>query len=128
MIRMSGLDKDIAKVVHQAGDDAVILANESDDVVAVGSFGSASVYGGYRSAFGTSSAIVAPMKKHNVRFVVVKYLPDDTPGPAPAPPMTAPVPVEPQVAAEPQSMPSPTPAPVQQETLQWYAIPDGAAN
>jgi len=80
-IQMSSFDKDIAKRAREAGGDAVLLADEHNNVVGTlgSSFGSASgsrtgVFGG---AWGYSSALT----KQASRFVVVKYLPD-----LPAPP------------------------------------------
>lgn len=82
-IRMSSLVSDIAKATKQAGGDAVVLQAERDDVIGVTGFGSASFYRGL--SFGSSWA--APVTKHNSRFIVVKYLPDDTVVPSePSPP------------------------------------------
>jgi hypothetical protein len=77
MLRMSGLDREIADAARKAGGDAVILAGEGDDVIGVSGFDTTSLYG--RGAY--SSSFVAPMKTHNSRFVVVKYLTDDTAAP-----------------------------------------------
>ena len=90
MIRMSGLEPEIAKLAKNAGGDAVILENEGDDVIGVGGSGYAfgNRYGSGMSAFGT--AYSAPVKAHISRYMVVKYLPDDAPAQASLPPAASP--------------------------------------
>jgi hypothetical protein len=86
MVRMAGLDHDIAKAVHAAGGDGVILAGEGEKVVGLTHFDNASAAGSYGggawSAHGSSFGMVRQMKSHQVSYVVVKYLPDDPAGPA----------------------------------------------
>ncbi len=120
MMRMSGLDHEIAHAAKEAGGDGVILTSASDDVIAVGGFGSSSVYGGAgRGSFwgsGLSSSYEAPWKEHNSHFVVVKYLADDTADAAapqlavklPAPEDPSLPPAAPPVAVEPQDPAPPT--------------------
>ena len=90
MVRMSSLDDDIAKAARAAGGDAVILAAENNEIVGVVGSSSTSVFGsggwgGYQAS-GFSSGFSRPVEKHNSRYIVVKYLPDDTVAPAAAPP------------------------------------------
>lgn len=77
MIRMGGLDVDIANAAKAAGGDAVILANEDDDLIGVSGFGSAYASGSRWSASAFGSSFSAPVKAHVSRYIVVKYLPDD---------------------------------------------------
>jgi hypothetical protein len=100
MVRMSGLDDDIAKAARAAGGDAVILQSEGDEVVGTAGFANGNVhgssgYGGFH-AYGSSSSFARPIEKHDSRYLVVKYLPDEEPAPPPAPPVgaTAPVPAK----------------------------------
>jgi hypothetical protein len=93
-IRMSGLERDIARGTRAAGGDAVILEGEQDEVTGVtgsafsnvnGTYGGG-YYSGQRSAFGVAREI----KDHESRYVVVKYLSDSAPsadssGPSPNP-------------------------------------------
>jgi hypothetical protein len=94
-IRMSGLDSDIAKAAKAAGGDAVILESEDDDVVGVSSFANSNV-NGYASPYGSfgangfSSGFVRPIKKHDSKYIVVRYLPDEGAGaPPPGPALPA---------------------------------------
>ena len=91
LIRMSGLDSDIAKTAKAAGGDAVILQNEGEDVLGVSGFGSAYATGGngFASAFGSSFS--APVEAHVARYIVVRYLPDDPAAVPTGPPSPAPV-------------------------------------
>jgi hypothetical protein len=86
MVRMASLDHDIAKAVHAAGGDGVILAGEGEKVLGLSRFDQASAGGNYGggtwSANGSSFGMVRQMKSHQVSYIVVKYLPD---GPAAAP-------------------------------------------
>ena len=63
--------------------DKVILQSEGDDVVGVTSFTNtnANGYGGYGAFHGNaySSGVSRQVKKHDVRYIVVKYLPDQAP-------------------------------------------------
>jgi hypothetical protein len=83
MVRMSELDSDIAKSVKAVGGDAVILESEDDDVVGVTDFANTNVYGsggnGSYRANGFTTGMTRPIKKHDSRYIVVKYLPDDPP-------------------------------------------------
>ena len=78
MIRMSGMDYDVAKVTKEAHGDAVVLEREGEDLLGVGS--SASAFGsgnrGGFSAFGSSYS--APVKAHTARYIVITYLPDES--------------------------------------------------
>ena len=93
MIRMSGLDTDIAKVANAAGGDAVIMQSEGDDVLGISGFGdtyaSGSAGGGSFNASSFGSAIVKPIKAHVSRYIVIKYLPDLPPPSAPVSAATA---------------------------------------
>lgn len=60
MVRMSGLESDIAKGVKAVGGDAVILQSSSDDLVGI-----------------TNNSMA--IKKHDSRFIVVKYIIDEAP-------------------------------------------------
>jgi hypothetical protein len=92
-IRMSGLQGDIAKAASAAGGDAVIMQAQGDDVLGVSGFGnsytSGSAYGGGFHASSFGSAFAAPIKAHESRYIVVKYLPDDMPSPASSEPSGA---------------------------------------
>jgi hypothetical protein len=81
LIRMSALERDMARLAHQAGGDAVILTDARDDVQGyVGSsFGSA--YGSGYAVWGSATTVTSPIESRASRYVVVKYLPD---GAAPA--------------------------------------------
>jgi hypothetical protein len=89
LIRMSSLEKDMARLAHQAGGDAVILTDEHDNLKGVigSTFGGASgtVMGtsGFAtfSASGSSTTYTSPVESRASKYVVVKYLPD---GAAPA--------------------------------------------
>jgi hypothetical protein len=81
MVRMSGLDSDIARAAKAAGGDAVILQSEHDDVVGIAGFANTNVNGyggngGFRGN-GSTSSFSRPIEKHDSRYIVVKYLPDD---------------------------------------------------
>jgi hypothetical protein len=76
LIQMGRLDKDIARMVHEKGGDAVLLADEHDRVVGVATTGFGNAYGNRWGAWGSSSAFSAPMTREASRFIVVKYLPD----------------------------------------------------
>jgi hypothetical protein len=81
MVRMSGLDSDIAKAAKSAGGDGVILESEGDETVGVAgsSFTNVDGGGGYAGfhAHGSTSGFANAIKKHDSRYIVVKYLPDD---------------------------------------------------
>jgi hypothetical protein len=120
MIRMSGLEYDIAKAAKAANGDAVILEREGEDLLGVGGFSSAYATGNRNWASGFGSSIAAPIKAHLARYVVVAYLPDEplaavTPAPAPAlsaaqlaAPPAAVQPPAPVAQAVPATAPSPT--------------------
>ena len=101
MVRMSGLDGDIAKAAKEAGGDAVILDEAHDDTVGIGAMSNTSVngYGGYNAyhANAFSSGFAAPIMKHQSRYIVVKYLADDASAAVPAP-AAAVAPASPQTA------------------------------
>jgi hypothetical protein len=89
MVRMSALDGDIAKAARAAGGDAVILEGEDSDVIGGSSYANTSVNGyaggdGFHgNAFTVGGAHL--IRKHDSRWMVVKYLPDqDTGASAPA--------------------------------------------
>jgi hypothetical protein len=91
MIRMSSYESDIAKAAKAAGGDAVILVSENDQVVGIvgGGFGDANATynGNTANASGSWFGTSRPMKEHDSRFLVIKYLPDATPAqPAPSQP------------------------------------------
>lgn len=97
MVRMSGLEKDIAAAAKKAGGDAVILVEEGKRVVGLASTGNRSMTGNANATGGFnansfSSGFVAPIAKHDAEYTVVKYLPQDA-GTAPAAP--APNPTQP---------------------------------
>jgi hypothetical protein len=102
MVRMSSLDDDIAKAAKAAGGDAVILASEDNEVVGVIGSSTASVFGsggwGGFQASGFSTTYSRPVEKHNSRYIVVRYLPDDTPIPDPPPDLAQPDPLIPPAA------------------------------
>jgi hypothetical protein len=113
MIQMGNFEKDIAKLAKAAGGDAVLLADEHDNVVGVmgTSFGSAS--GNGYSAFGSASSFASPLTRQASRFIVVRYLPDPPPSPAAAQPPAAPPPppYAPPPPPEAQPLPPASPAP-----------------
>lgn len=100
-IRMSELDADIAKTAKAAGGDAVMLEGQDTDVIGTSSFASTDVSG---STYGSSSGYPGgssysggvqgnaftvgsahAIRKHDSRWIVVKYLADDDAAPqAPA--------------------------------------------
>lgn len=102
MVRMSSLDDDIAKAAKAAGGDAVILASEDNEVVGVVGSSSTSVFGsggwGGFQASGFSTGYSRPVEKHNSRYIVVRYLPDDTHIPDPPPDLAQPDPLVPPAA------------------------------
>jgi hypothetical protein len=83
MVRMSSLDSDIAKAAKAAGGDAVILQSEDDDVIGETGFANTNVngYGNYGGFHGNASTtgFSRQVRKHDSRYIVVKYLPDDAP-------------------------------------------------
>jgi hypothetical protein len=89
LIRMSGLERDMARLARRAGGDAVILTDAHDELKGVvgSSFGgvSGSGFGTGNfmnfSASGSSTTFTRPVESRASRYVVVKYLPD---GAAPA--------------------------------------------
>lgn len=96
MIRMASLDKDIAAAAKKAGGDAVILVGEGQRVVGMATTGNSNVFGNF-SATGSfnansfNSGVTSAIRKNDVEYVVVKYLPQDsqpatTPVAPPAPP------------------------------------------
>jgi hypothetical protein len=105
MIRMSSLEKDIAKAAKAAGGDAVILQSAGDDLLGMGGFSNAYANGGRGWASGFGSSFSAPIEAHVSRYVVVKYLPDDAPAPTSPAPETGPrtMPTDPQAPASPSS-------------------------
>jgi hypothetical protein len=114
MIRMSALDKDIAKAAREAGGDAVILVGEDEKVVGIASMGSASASGTYGwggwSGSGFGSSFTHAVKNHMARFIVIKYLADSAASPVqPAPPAPAAAPTQapqPAVALAPAPKPA----------------------
>ena len=111
-IRMSELDDDVAKAAKAAGGDAVILDGEGTDVIGESSFsnttvngygsgtayryGNSTSYGGSFSGQGSTFGMAHTIRKHNSRWIVVQYMPDDT---APPP---SPVAASPAVPAAPK--------------------------
>jgi hypothetical protein len=87
MARMSALDGDIAKATKAAGGDAVILQSEDTDVIGAANFASTNVSGyagGNRfggNAYTASGSHL--IRKHDSRWLVIRYLPDDVAVPAP---------------------------------------------
>jgi hypothetical protein len=80
-IRMSSLEGDMARLVHKAGGDAVILTDTHENLLGVvgSSFGSA--YGNRFGAWGSATSFASPVESRASKYAVVKYLPD---GAAPA--------------------------------------------
>lgn len=78
IIRMSGLEYDIAKAAAAAGGDAVILQSQGDDLLGVSGIGNAYATSNGNTANAFGSSFSAPVKAHESRYVVVKYLPDDS--------------------------------------------------
>ena len=84
LIRMSSLEKDMARLARQAGGDAVILTEEHGNLRGIvgSTFGGASgtVFGtpGFAtfSASGSSTTFTRPVESRASKYVVVKYLPD----------------------------------------------------
>jgi hypothetical protein len=95
-IRMSTLDPDIAKAAKAAGGDAVILESEDSDVIGGSAYANTNVsgYGGGGAFHGNAFTVGGShlIRKHDSRWMVVKYLPDD---PAAGPP-AAPIPPAPK--------------------------------
>jgi hypothetical protein len=119
MIRMSGLEYDVAKAAKAANGDAVILEREGEDLLGVGGFDSAYATGNRNWASGFGSSFAAPIKAHLARYVVVAYLPDDptaevvpaspppvTPSVAPAPPVPTTAPAVTVASVAPASPPA----------------------
>lgn len=81
-IRMSGLKKAVVKAAHEAGGDAVVLVGEGSETIGYANSGggTATAYGNSATAYGGS--ISAAVKKHNSRYAVIVWLPDE---PAPEP-------------------------------------------
>lgn len=109
MIQMGHLDRDIARMVHEKGGDAVLLADEHDRVVGVATSGFGNAYGNRWGAWGSSSAFSAPLTREASRFIVVKYLPDAPPTVAPAAPGPIPQPSGPASAQVPTTSPASAP-------------------
>ena len=88
MIRMSSLDDDIAKAAKAAGGDAVILTNEGEQVIGVANSETAAAYAnggpGWANSTGFGTGYTRPIKNHQARYVVVRYLPEE-PGAPQAP-------------------------------------------
>lgn len=104
MIRMSGLEFDIAKAAASAGGDAVILQSQGDDLLGVSGFGNAYATSNGTTANAFGSSFASPVKAHESRYVVVKYLPDEAQPialPAATPPTSA-------IAQAPVTTPSAT--------------------
>lgn len=114
MIRMHGLEPDIAKMAHNAGGDAVILRDEADDLIGASGFGRAYATGGRGWASGFGSSLAVPIKAHESRYIVVKYLSDESAGAAPLapPPVAAIPPPAPQPQVAPPTSPPASPAPI----------------
>jgi hypothetical protein len=80
LARMAALDHDIAKQTKAAGGDAVILEGEGTDVIGASSSTTTQVgghvgggsFGGWGNSFGVATTI----RKHDSRWMVVRYLPD----------------------------------------------------
>lgn len=73
----------IAKMVREAGGDAVVLVEQNTGLKGVWSQGQVSTFG--NQAFGSGMAI--PIRERVTTFAVVKYLPDEPTGaPSLAPP------------------------------------------
>jgi hypothetical protein len=104
MARMASLDSDIAKAAKGAGGDAVILEAEDSDVIGGSSYANTVVNGGgaaggfHANAFTVGGSHL--IRKHDSRWLVVRYLPD-APASAPGPPGALPA-----QAAPPPSPPS----------------------
>lgn len=83
LIRVSNLEHDIAKSVRAAGGDAVILQDQHDKTwgMASSSFGGGSWSGnGWGGSWsGSSFSTLHPYGTKESLYVVVKYLPDETP-------------------------------------------------
>lgn len=107
MIRMHGLEPDIAKMARSAGGDAVILQGQDDDVIGASGFSSAYATGGRGWASGFGSSFMAPMKAHESRYIVVKYLGDDPAGAPAAQPPAATTPAAVPLPAAPTAEPPP---------------------
>lgn len=86
LARMSALNHDMAKIAKGAGGDAVILEGEGTDVIGVTSSGGANVsgygYGGQLSGWGSAWSVASPIRKHDSRWMVIRYLPDSASPPA----------------------------------------------
>jgi hypothetical protein len=81
LARMSALDHDMAKIAKANGGDAVILEGQDTDVIGAG------------ASYGRGWAVAAPIRKHDSRWTVIRYLPDEAPPSAeasPAPPTASP--------------------------------------
>ncbi len=115
LIRMSGLEEDIAKSAKAAGGDAVILQNAGDDVIGVSGFSNGFINGngsgGSFSASGFGSSFAAPVKAHVSRYIVVRYLPDEAPSAPPPGAATLGAPTAPVAPPQTPEPPSPAPAP-----------------
>jgi hypothetical protein len=80
MVRMAGMETDIARAAKVAGGDAVILSDQSEEFLGAASVSNTNVSGGvngsefHANAF--SSSFARAVKNHLASYVVVKYLPD----------------------------------------------------
>ena len=80
MVRMAGLDDDIAKAALAVGANAVILISEGDEVVGhianvdttINGYQSGNSFNGSANTFGYGSDI----KKRNSKYIVIQYLSD----------------------------------------------------
>jgi hypothetical protein len=84
-MRMSGLEKAIAKAAKEAGGDGVILIGSDTEVTGYATTGQAQAtgYGNNVQAYGSSMS--SPVAKQNSRFAVIRYVPAPSPATA-APP------------------------------------------
>ena len=85
---MATLESDVARAAKAAGGDAVVLEGEGEEVVGHIGYANTDVNGSASAGFfhgnASTSAFSTAVKKHNARYLVVKYV-DDTPTPTAAP-------------------------------------------
>lgn len=78
-MRMSGLEKAIAKAAKENGGEGVILIGSEAEVTGYATTGQAQAnsYGNNVQAYGSSMS--APVAKQNSRFAVIRFLPEPSP-------------------------------------------------
>jgi hypothetical protein len=73
LIPMAQLRGDMVKKAREAGGDAIIQLNSDSQIAGYYSSGSASAYAYGNSATAYGSSTTMPVRRHFVRFAVIKY-------------------------------------------------------